>query len=82
VVSPAGHIYDPVSPAGIPAACHAAFFNNTALSCLAAHGFRRLVTYQPAGRYWTFQAIEGGIFVVLAAGLVTVSYLAVLRRDA
>ena len=82
VVSPAGHIYVPVSPAGIPAACHAAFFNNTALSCLAAHGFRRLVTYQPAGRYWAFQAIEGGLFVVLAAGLVTVSYLAVLRRDA
>jgi hypothetical protein len=82
VVSPAGHIYDPVSPAGIPAACHAAFFNNSALSCLAAHGFRRLVTYQPAGRYWAFQGIEAAIFVALAAGLVTISYLAVLRRDA
>jgi hypothetical protein len=82
VVGPAGHVYDPFSPAGIPAACHAAFFSNSAVSCLAAHGFRRLVTYQPVGRYWAFQGIEAGIFAALAAGLVTISYLAVLRRDA
>jgi hypothetical protein len=82
VVGPAGHVYNPLSPAGIPAACHAAFFNNSAVSCLAAHGFRRLVTYQPAGRYWAFQGIEAGIFLALAAGLVTIAYLAVLRRDA
>ena len=82
VVSPTGHVYDPLSPAGIPAACHAAFFNNSALSCLADHGFRRLVTYQPAGRYWAFQGIEACIFLALTAGLVAITYLAVLRRDA
>jgi hypothetical protein len=43
------------------------------------HGF---VTYQPAGRYWTFQGIETGIFVALAAILLTVTAVALLRRDA
>ena len=26
-----------------------------------------VVTYQPADRFWTFQSIEAGIFVVLTA---------------
>ena len=43
------------------------------------HGF---VTYQPAGRYWTFQGIETGIFVLLAAILLTVTAVVLLRRDA
>ena len=43
------------------------------------HGF---VTYQPAGRYWTFQGIETGIFVVLAAALIAVTAVTLLRRDA
>ncbi|HEY0999845.1 MAG TPA: hypothetical protein VGD83_09420 [Streptosporangiaceae bacterium] len=44
--------------------------------------FRGFVTYQPAGRYWTFQGIETGIFVVLAAVLLTVTAVVLLRRDA
>ena len=36
-------------------------------SYLATLGWHRAVTYQPAGRFWTFQAIEAGIFVLLAA---------------
>ena len=43
------------------------------------HGF---VTYQPAGRYWAFQGIETGIFVLLAAILLTVAAVVLLRRDA
>jgi hypothetical protein len=43
------------------------------------HGF---VTYQPAGRYWAFQGIETGIFVLLAAILLTVTAVMLLRRDA
>ena len=43
------------------------------------HGF---VTYQPASRYWTFQGIETGIFILLAAILITVTAVALLRRDA
>ncbi len=44
----------------------------------AYHGF---ITYQPAGRYWAFQGIETGIFVALAAALVAVTAIVVLRRD-
>jgi len=44
--------------------------------------FRGFVTYQPAGRYWAFQGIETGIFVALAAILITVTAVVLLRRDA
>jgi hypothetical protein len=44
--------------------------------------FRGFVTYQPAGRYWAFQGIETGIFVLLAAILLTVTAVVLLRRDA
>ena len=52
------------------------------MSCLTAHGIRGFVTYQPAGRYWAFQGIETGIFVLLAAALLAVTAMVVLRRDA
>ena len=45
-------------------------------------GFRGFVTYQPADRYWAFQGIETGIFLVLAAVLLTVTAVVLLRRDA
>jgi hypothetical protein len=32
----------------------------------ASHMFQLLVNYQPAGRYWTFQWMEAGIFLALA----------------
>jgi hypothetical protein len=52
-------------------------------SCARAlSGFRGFVTYQPAGRYWTFQAIETGIFLALAAALIAVTAVILLRRDA
>jgi hypothetical protein len=44
--------------------------------------FRGFITYQPAGRYWAFQGIETGIFIVLAAVLLTVTAVVLLRRDA
>ena len=44
--------------------------------------FRAFITYQPADRYWTFQGIETGIFLVLAAALIAVTAVALLRRDA
>jgi ABC-type transport system involved in multi-copper enzyme maturation permease subunit len=52
------------------------------LSCLAAHGARGYVTYQPASRFWAFQGIETGIFVVLAAVLLGVTFWVLKRRDA
>ncbi len=44
--------------------------------------YRSFITYQPASRFWAFQGIETGIFVVLAASLVAFTVLLLLRRDA
>ncbi len=52
------------------------------LACAQAHHVRAYVTYQPASRYWAFQGIETGIFVVLAAALLAVAFAVVTRRDA
>jgi ABC-type transport system involved in multi-copper enzyme maturation permease subunit len=67
-----------------PAACQPfmARGNPGAGSCLVAHGYRGFVTYQPGSRYWPFQGIETGIFVVLAAALIALAAVVVLRRDA
>jgi hypothetical protein len=52
-------------------------------SCLQALShFRAFLTYQPADRYWTFQGIETGIFLGLAAVLIAVTAVVLLRRDA
>jgi hypothetical protein len=53
-----------------------------ATSCLAAHGYRGYLAYQPASRFWAFQGIETGIFVVLAAVLLGVTFWVLRRRDA
>jgi ABC-2 family transporter protein len=68
----------------MPSACRALVFQGPLKfgSCLAAHGYRGLITYQPASRYWAFQGIETGIFVLLAAALIAVTAIVVLRRDA
>jgi hypothetical protein len=51
-------------------------------SCMQAHGWRGFATYQPASRYWPFQGIETGIYVLLAAALIAVAFVIVRRRDA
>ncbi len=51
-------------------------------TCLSDSGFRMLTKYQPAGRYWTFQFIESGIFLVLAVLLIALCVVVVRRRDA
>ncbi len=45
-------------------------------------GFRSFVTYQPASRFWPFQGIETGVFIVLAAILLAVTAVVLIRRDA
>jgi ABC-type transport system involved in multi-copper enzyme maturation permease subunit len=56
---------------------------NVTPSCRAAlSGFRSFVTYQPASRFWTFQGIETSLFVVLAAILLIVTAVVLIRRDA
>ena len=69
----------------IPAAClHAAATPNpqAPVPCLAAHGYHGYLTYRPASRFWAFQGIETGIFVVLAAALLAVAFWVLQRRDA
>jgi hypothetical protein len=38
--------------------------------------------YQPGERFWTFQWIEFGIFVALAAALIVLALVLVRRRSA
>jgi hypothetical protein len=69
----------------LPASCAAPVHGSTAVppSCAQAlTHFRGFLTYQPANRYWTFQGIETGIFLVLAAALIAVTAAVLLRRDA
>lgn len=46
----------------------------------AARTFHLLVSYQPAGRYWTFQWMETGIFVALALLAAAGCYWWITRR--
>jgi hypothetical protein len=61
----------PNAPDNPPAACVQALSH-----------FRTYLTYQPGDRFWAFQGIEAGIFVVLAAILIAVTAVTLLRRDA
>jgi hypothetical protein len=74
----------PMPISDMPSVCRTLVFQSPLKfgSCLAAHGYRGLITYQPASRYWAFQGIETGIFAILAAALIAVTVIVVLRRDA
>jgi len=63
----------------MPAACQTA---QKPIPCLASHGYQGFLTYQPANRFWAFQGIETGIFLVLAAVLLGVTFSVLRRRDA
>ena len=79
-----GPAIDGIPVGFLPSACAAAGsgLQRPTSSCrqaLAAfHGF---ITYQPASRYWAFQGIETGIFVAIAAVLIAVTAVVLLRRD-
>jgi hypothetical protein len=66
--------------ASIPTVCAKAVQNPA--PCMVAHGYREYLAYQPASRFWAFQGIETGIFVVLAAVLLGITFWVVKRRDA
>jgi len=46
----------------------------------ACAGYRFLIAYQPADRFWTFQAIESGIYLLLSALLLALTAYWVRRR--
>jgi hypothetical protein len=79
IASPSGQSSE--TGTAMPPACQTAVHQQFE-ACLATHGFHRVVTYQPASRFWTFQAIEAGIFVLLAAALLTLAYRRVTTADA
>lgn len=45
-------------------------------------GWRRVISYQPAGRFWTFQLLEAGLYAGLAVALVLVALWLVRRTPA
>jgi hypothetical protein len=49
---------------------------------LRDHGVIRRFAYQPADRFWAFQAIEAAIFTGLAAMLAVLTLWRVKTRDA
>ena len=51
-------------------------------SYLAALGWHRVISYQPADRFWAFQAIEAGIFAALSLGAAALALWAVRRTPA
>jgi len=76
---------DGVPASSLPGACtqvSRGAFTPPASCTQALSHFRAFLTYQPADRYWTFQGIETGIFLVLAAALIAVAAVTLLRRDA
>lgn len=56
--------------------------NNTPgfLDCLAGHGIREAVSYQPASRYWAFQWTETAIYLAIALALAGYCFWRLSRR--
>jgi len=78
---------EPVNTAGqavstTPAACTAPSIENSPafFTCLASHGIRETITYQPASRYWAFQWTETAIYLVLALALAGSCFRQLSRR--
>jgi len=77
--------------AALPARCQALIDLSGSISkaslqhagaCVRTAGYRGSLIYQPAGRFWIFQSIEAGIFLVLAAALIAAACWIIWRRDA
>ena len=70
------------APEANPGLHHAPADKSVFLQCVGkiAQTYHIEMTYQPAGRYWIFQSMESGIFVVLALALGAFSVWWVRRR--
>jgi len=65
----------PAGPLGKPS-------QETLAQCFAQHGYTQLTSYQPAGRFWAFQWIEGGWLLALSVLLIAATVWVVSRRAA
>ncbi|MGH3251639.1 MAG: hypothetical protein ACRDOI_36270 [Trebonia sp.] len=54
----------------------------TFAQCLTQHGYTEWTSYQPAGRFWAFQWIEGGWLLALSLLLISVTAWLVRQRAA
>jgi len=60
---------------------HCTSDKQTPLQCAQDAGYRgNYLAYQPAGRFWTFQWIETGIYLAISALAVAVTFWVVRRR--
>jgi hypothetical protein len=50
--------------------------------CLSRHGYTQWTSYQPASRFWTFKAIEGGWLLALSLLLISATVWLVRLRAA
>jgi hypothetical protein len=84
LVSPNGHLLGGLSSGTIPSTCQPGGSGDKSgiVGCLASHGFRQMVTFQPGSRFWAFQGLEASIFVVAAAALIGLAFWRVLKKDA
>jgi hypothetical protein len=92
VVVPGGHFSTGLSvgpgeimgSGSFPASCPAAqgVPISSTRACMKGPGYQSFITYQPGYRFWPFQFIETGIFVALAAALIALTFLVILRKDA
>ncbi|HVA88237.1 MAG TPA: hypothetical protein VNL71_00200 [Chloroflexota bacterium] len=64
------------------AGCHHTHGRGGTVSCVAAEGYRRLITYQPENRFWAFQVIELALYLTLATGLIAFTLFWIRRCDA
>jgi hypothetical protein len=66
-----------------PAACTTPSMENASpafFDCLASHGIRESISYQPASRYWAFQWTETAIYLALALALAGYCFRRLSRR--
>jgi hypothetical protein len=78
LIDRAGHRLTLTQETAMLAAARDADISKTAY--LHQHGIRSLEVYQPGDRFWTFQLIEAGLLVALAAVLLATAVWLVHRR--
>jgi hypothetical protein len=82
--------WDGIPASALPASCQALIPNGPGSAaqaqainaCIRNAHIRAFFSYQPADRFWAFQGIETGIYLLLAIALVFVAARVLLRRDA
>jgi ABC-type transport system involved in multi-copper enzyme maturation permease subunit len=84
-INAAGHVIGavPLSPSGplsVQTCGGPAGESRTCFTALAQHGFRQVVTYQPASRFWAFQWYEMAIFLALALAVTGFCFWWIRRR--